>query len=187
MDQTTRNNKEKVGSFLSALQLCIKGVVVASWDDNLANLTLRFDEQKTEPSLQTFSGIVSGQWMTEHEFFVSQVKEILSHEFISFLLVTRLVKENMIKAAEIEPSYKKYVQKLGLTSARDDCILKNLEQARRLIFDQMAEKKMTWKELSQKSGLTSMALNNFKTGSDMRLSSFLKITQALGLKLILQK
>ncbi len=43
---------------------------------------------------------------------------------------------------------------------------------------------MTLRELSQKTGLTQVALSNFKSGkSDMRLSSFLKILSALGLKL----
>ena len=48
----------------------------------------------------------------------------------------------------------------------------------------VGRRKMTLRELSQKTGLTQVALSNFKSGkSDMRLSSFLKILSALGLKL----
>ena len=104
----------------------------------------------------------------------------------TFLLLTRMEEKNIQKLAEIDSSYAPFLSKLGL---KEDVIfnVNNLKDASAFVFKLVENRKLTLRELSQKTGLTQVALSNFKLGkSDMRLSSFLKITSALGLKLKLQ-
>lgn len=54
-----------------------------------------------------------------------------------------------------------------------------------LIFNIVRDKKMTLRQVSDKTGLTQAAISNFKAGSDIRLSNLIKIANALDLKVTL--
>lgn len=45
---------------------------------------------------------------------------------------------------------------------------------------------MTIRELAEKTGLSMVAISNFRSGKDIRLSNFIKIAEALGLRLKLE-
>ncbi len=187
-----QSNKDQINAFVSALQLCIKGEVVVSRhsinNQPPRKLTITFPSEKSiDEGVKFFTKIIEGKWLNEEQYEILNSGPALSQEFINFLLVTRLVKENMLKIAEIDPTYEKYVQKLSFKKTSSGISLNNLAQAKTVIFDYMKENKVTFNELAKKSGLTAMTLNNFRAGADMRLSSFLKITQALGLKVIIQR
>ena len=94
--------------------------------------------------------------------------------------------QNVQKLAELDSSYIPFLNKLGLKENLASNI-ENLKDAAAFIFKLVENRQLTLRELSQRTGLTQVALSNFKSGkSDIRLSSFLKIASALGLTLKIQ-
>ena len=180
-------NKDQIDAFISALQLCIKGGIwVFHGSDSKKPAITFLDSKPSDEAVVFFTKIIGGKWLSEKQYEILDADLAFSQEFRYFLLLTRLVKENMLKAAEIDSTYEKYVQKLSLKRTSAGVSLNNLEQAKNVIFDHIKENQITFKALANKAGLTAMALSNFRSGADMRLSSFLKITQALGLKVVIQ-
>ncbi|QQR79839.1 MAG: hypothetical protein IPJ69_10910 [Deltaproteobacteria bacterium] len=164
--------------FHNALQLSID-TPIPNTGTILSNpeiLSLSFQGQKPikDERWQFFEKISEGKWKeAAHQVFLYQIPigSLDLEELTQFLIITRLKKDNMLKIAELHPEYKKYVEKIfgsqKLTLKPD---ISNLEQAKRIVFDQISKKNVTLLSLAHQTGLSLVSLSNFKSGKDIRLS-----------------
>ncbi len=183
-------HSDRVDEFVNAVQLCISSRVSGViWDSSKETLSIGFEsaEEKDEKlaKIKRLLPLEEGYelgFKIKLDFFKSDVCKKLT----TFLLLTRLEDRNIQKLAELDAGYATFLSKLGLKEKRVSHI-NNLKDAALFIFKFVENRQLTLRELSHKTGLTQAALSNFKSGkSDIRLSSFLKITSALGLSLKVQ-
>lgn len=183
-------NSFSQAEFHNALQLSVDTPIPHTGTilSNPPILSLSFQRQKPTPTNDErwhfFEIISEGTWKeAAHQTFLYQIPiETLNlEELTQFLIITRLKKENMLKIAELQPEYKKYVEKVfGQKKPETKSQISSLEEAKKIIFNQITKKDMTLLNLAHQTGLSLVSLNNFKSGKDIRLSNFLKIAQALG-------
>lgn len=105
----------------------------------------------------------------------------------TFMLLTRLQYPQMQKLAELDPVYGPYFGVVGAPApARrlsTNLPIHTISDAARTIFQHIARQKLTLRAVAEQSGLTQVSISKFKAGGDIKLSSLLKIIQAVGLKL----
>lgn len=183
-------NSDLIDEFINAMQLCIQSVIEGvQWDSSANTLEVCFDSAAAkDQKLKKIKKLLPLE--KEYELgFVLKLSYFKSDDWkklTTFLLLTRLEDANIQKLGELDSSYSHFLQKLGFTKALFEEV-DSLERAAEIIFRIVKEKKMTLRELSKMTGLSQVALSNFKSGkSDIRLSSFLKVLSALGLKLKLK-
>lgn len=174
---------DQMNALINAMQLCIQSVI-DSWSNNGSNsISIQFDSMEpTDKKFQKLKKLLPMASETTNKIILIDFDADYCRALTTFLLLTRLEDKNMQKLAAMDSGYDLFLQKLGLK--RDSVTsIASLQEATQVIFKIVEERKMTLRELSEKSGLTQAALSNFKTGkTDIRLSSFLKIAAALGLK-----
>lgn len=183
-------HSDRIDEFVNAMQLCIQSVISSVvWDSSKNTIAIGFSPvEKKDEKLVKIKRLLPLEDEYEFGFKIKldYFKSDTYKKLTTFLLLTRMEEKNIQKLAEIDSSYAPFLSKLGL---KEEVIfnINNLKDASAFVFKLVENRKLTLRELSQKTGLTQVALSNFKLGkSDMRLSSFLKITSALGLKLKLQ-
>ena len=190
---TTNLPMDRVALFLNALQLSLKSQVsqaaeIAPAQIKNATFFIQIKPSEDDEHLEFFTKIIAGRWLNDITYNIDDVATALSQDFINFLLITRLNKENMITMAQLAPQYKIFLKKLdfALTTTREVTV-ENLDQLRKHIFSLVEQDKMTLRELSLKSKITQVGLHNFKKNSDIRCSSLIQICRALGLEIILRE
>lgn len=175
------DNRNVIDEFINALQLCLNIEIsdIHSRDDDIVvrlsggqTQDSRLDDlKKLFPHTKDAYGILS---------FLIPIHEAVDRNLIQFLQLTRLDRENIQKIIEIDSRYEGFANKLGLFRRLSN--LETLHDASRAIFRQVEKKSMTIRQIADSTGLTQVAISNFKSGKDVKLSNFLKITRAVGLK-----
>lgn len=106
---------------------------------------------------------------------------------ITFMLLTRLQYPQMQKLAELDSVYGPYFAVLGahalVRRLSTHLPIDTVPAAVTAIFQHIAQQRLTLRVVAEKSGLTQVSISKFKAGGDIKLSSLLKIIQAVGLKL----
>ena len=188
---------DRIDALINAIQLCIRSVIHTGkspiegvlWDTSKHTIEICFDTfVKDDEKLDKIKRLLPLEEEYELGFKIKLdfFKSDECKKLTTFLLLTRMDDQNVQKLAEMDSSYAPFLGKLGLNETIISNI-NNLKDAAAFVFKLVENRQLTLRELSQKTGLTEVALSNFKLGkSDMRLSSFFKITSALGLKLKLQ-
>ncbi len=178
---------DQIHEFINALQLSIKTEIDSIGfpdSDNIIELTFS-EAPKQDKNLDLFLKILSGQWNEQKtSYTINDSKKIDWGKLTYFLFITRLNIENIQKLTELDSSFKDIADKLGIKKIATQ--VSSAEDAARIIFAKVKDKKMTMRELSERSGLTQAGLSKFKSGGDIRLSSLLKITRVLGLRIKLK-
>jgi len=184
-------NREEISTFITALQISIDSQIVTWSVENKKSLRILFDERsKTDPKLKLFEKILPGNWDDAHrEYIVSNISEYLTPLLINFLMLTRLDQRNILKIKNLASDYAPLAQAIlssPRTTGETSQDLDSLSNAADTVFSLLKQKQLTIRELAEKTGLSMVAISNFKAGNDIRLSNFIKIAEALGLKLKLE-
>lgn len=170
-----------MSEFLSALAL--------SFDVPLDSMSLVDDQWEIvfdqDPSkderFRLFDRLVGGKLDTLTKVYrFSSDRFFDEEEWTDFLFVTRLQEDN-IKAISGGDRFKKILDRWKNNSPKDAVFFSSLDEARELIFTEVAKKEMTLRELSEKTGLSQVALSQFKAGGEVKASNLFKILGALGL------
>ncbi len=180
---------EKLKSFINAAQLCLT-VPIASFMANEKNIWLKFNTHpRGDKGFDSFQKLTDGKWdEKELRLIINNFDGLFGTPIINFLMLSRLKEKNMIALAKIDAQYRPLVKKiLGTRQIGLERSIDNPKQAAEILFSHVQKQKMTLRELSEKSGLTQMAISNFKTGKDIRLSSLIQISKALGIRVILDE
>lgn len=176
--------KEQIGSLLNALQLCIS-TPIKKIQYNKNEMTVFLEDLKEmDMGLLRFKKLVP---ITKEGHQLIRFKILESHELetlVAFLMLSRLQDANMARLIQIDEKFIHFGQKLGFIDQQMNNI-ESLHKATGFFFKIIKEKKMTVRELAEKTGLTAMTINNFKSGKNIQLSSFLKLVKALDLKIML--
>jgi hypothetical protein len=187
---------QELEGFANALQLCLAAKINAVVGDSKGGVVVNFNDIPEEDiELKLFMLLVKGKWKENKKSYeIENASEVDWAKITSLLLVTRLSKDNILNLAEREVLAQKLVreavaQKIlsDMNEIESDTVsVVSVQELSRFIFGRLEEKKMTIRELSEKTGLTQTALSNFKSGKDIRFSSLLKIASALKLKLYMK-
>lgn len=174
---------QELKEFANALQLSIKAKIGAVEIAGENNVRIRFAlPPKSGDEFFNFIWLVNGRWENNQSDFVIEGADKIKWSRLNlFLLLTRMKEENIQKLVEIDPSAAEIAGRLKLPST-----IANIDSVRKcsqVLFKGMEKKKMTIRELSEASGLTQVAISNFRAGGDIRLSSLIKIINALGMRL----
>lgn len=181
---------DNLGEFQSALQLSIDSKIDTVFK-NPEVYSLSFQKRpRSDERWAYFEKLTEGEWKEVNKVYLYQFPQsaIKLEDLTQFLFLSRLEKENMLKLASLDLRYKKYVIKIfgiveGVSNAS---IFANPEQIIAFIFSEIEKRKMTIRELAQRTGLSMVSISNFKAGKDIRLSNFLKILSVLGIKMKLE-
>ncbi|MBF0107388.1 MAG: helix-turn-helix transcriptional regulator [Deltaproteobacteria bacterium] len=189
---TTKPSQDKIDTFFNALQLSLDSRVSQVIDidpeeyQNLKNLFfVGVDQKETDERLKYFTKIIAGRWLKDNIYCIDDIDTALSQEFINFLMLTRLNKENMVKLGQIDRQYKRFIKKLNLEESTNEVTVNSIEEARLHLFRVVEQKKMTLRVLAEQTKMTQVALSNFKNGSNIRLSNFISLCKALGVTIVL--
>ena len=180
---TTSIPGDDIGTFIAALQISIDSQII-TWQIDKATVRICFDARaKNDPKVRLFEKMVLGTWNSNHqEYTIHEAEKKITPIITNFLMLTRLDHQNMRKLQNLDSDYS-LLAKSVLSSTEDTTpaglILDSLLEASHAIFS--LKKGMTIRELSEKTGLSMVAISNFKAGKDIRLSNFLKIAKAIGL------
>lgn len=191
-------NSHDISAFLNSLQLSVKSSIDSITLIGTDSIVINFDAiQNSDPGLDLFTTFFPGKWDKNHKSYeVDFLKMDLDLHFVTnFLLLTRLNLENIKKMIpsghfdKILCGRMKKIEERILNDTGLDSLTKetqNIEDFKKFFFDSVKQKKMTLREISERSGLTQAAISNFKSGTDIRLSTLLKLCQAVNLKLFLR-
>lgn len=190
-----------IDAFVNAVQLSIQSKIVGSRLDPQQGVVLaiyRFKDEIDE-NLKKLDLLLGGRWEKLNEEAETEADTVgfIDHDvyiipgngddlslLTSFLLLTRLKDDEVRVLAKHDRRYRPLAQRLGLIQQEEmTSDLASLDDAARIIFSEIEKQSLTLREVSEKTGLTQAMLSHFKKGRDLRLSSLLKIVEALGLKL----
>jgi len=181
----TEPSKSELDTFVNALQLCLNSRIktIAMEDDQ--PVLWFFNTAIDEYPLHAFEKLVDGEWLVNRTkskdcYLLHDKTQLTDSTLINFLYLTRLNQSNMLALAEINPIYKSLIEKAGLKTTKT---LNHIEDISAMVFEKVTEQKKTLREIAESTGLTQVSISNFKAGKDIRLSSLLKITKALQLKI----
>ncbi|OVE82184.1 hypothetical protein BVY03_01445 [bacterium K02(2017)] len=198
--------KEEIEAFLNALQLCIKSNVSL-----LSKKTIEAD--KTLSQLKTSKNFLFIVETKENDLNLSKVISLFKSyklaptstkktsvmflstsnpklnlpDLTAFLLLTRLDDEKMRTLIKKNSRYKAIASQLNIVSTPSSIQIKSIHDASEFIFAEIENQNATLREVSIASNLTLGMLSKFKKGNDVKLSSLLKIIDALELKLTIEK
>jgi len=184
-------SKEGLEAFVNALQLSIKTKVL-DWaiDRHSGECYVHLEKTKTKDE---YLALVCKLSFVKWDKKKNLLKINFEHEealssLTSFLLLSRLQIKNIQSLAEGNVVYQQFAQQMGLLSHKHaKTEVQNVQQIMDYFFFVMSEKDTTFRELSEKTGLSQMAIHNAKAGGDVRLSSFLKLAKALDVKIYFEK
>lgn len=179
-------NSDELNAFVNALQLCVKSPISNYTIPENGNILITFDHvEKNDSNLKSFEKIIHGHWdRTGNTYEIPRSDDYSLAELTQFLLLTRMSSKNMAKLAELDERFKKFTDALKTSvSPSKSVTIQSPAQASGVIFDEVRKKNMTLRKMAELSGLTQVALSNFKSGKDIRLSNFIKLTDVLGLKI----
>lgn len=187
----TLPSREEIDAFINALQLCVKSKIVEAVfkpGKNSGWLTLELkDIDSNDEKWDIFLTLLGrhAQWKKPH-LMITEPSAILP--LTPFLMLTRLDNTNMSALAEQDSQYRPYVRLLNLTPAVSGkgVSIRDITEASRHFFSVVADKEFTLRHLAERTGLTQATLSNFKAGQDIRLSTFFKLADVVGLDVILQ-
>lgn len=188
--QIAKFSTEEINLLLNAIQLCIKSTLKSMRVETVGHnsiVTLIFlVVEHPDPKLTLVTDFLPGQWLKSHYVF-RWPDQIRIDELTQFLMLTRLESKSMLKLAEIDPRFKKYINNVTLKRISVDRNLEvqSIEDAARLIRNEIKLNNLTLRTISQQCGLTQASLHRFKSGSDIRLSNFLKLLETLNLEMTL--
>lgn len=177
---------QELKEFSSALQLCIKTKVNAVTGGD-GEVIITFDSQPKLDDLQLhkFLKLFDCHWKEDLKtVVVKNENEINWPQLTLFLFLTRMDEGNISKLAEIDESAGEIAGKLRLKP--HDATIESVKMCSKVIFDNMKDKKMTIRELAERTGLTQVSISNFKAGKDIRLSNLMKIVRALRMHVRMQ-
>jgi DNA-binding Xre family transcriptional regulator len=185
-----------IPEFVNALQLSIESSINSAAAIGTESIIINFDVVcSPDTRLDLFTKFFPGTWNKKHESYeVNFIAMGLDLSLVTnFLLLTRLNPENIKR---ILPTG--YFDKILLRQPKEKEALsgkinsdflmkevKNNKNIKAFFFELVEEKKMTLREISENSGITQATIHNFKTGVDIRLSTFLKLCQSLKIKIFL--
>ena len=181
---------ENWDEFLNTLQLSIDTKIkedgASSILTNEEVISISFSKKpKADERWEYFEKLTEGTWKhSENGIWLYQIPRgaFDINDLSKFLLITRLNKNNLLKIAELHSEYKKYVDKIfDRLPKKNQGMIYSMDRARQSIFEKMSQNNMTLLKLAHQTGLSMVTLSNFKSGKDIRLSNFLKITEALGI------
>lgn len=170
--------------FMNALQLSLNSKIDSiAIDPHRVVLDFeRFDRNDSKTAL--FEKLVPGNWVKpEKSYQINDPHTVENELLINFLQLSRLEEKNAVKLAEIDPRYRPFVDQMGLLT---NSPIMDFSSLNSIIFKKIQERKMTLRELSEKTGISQVALSQLKKGRDMRLSNLFKILKALGMILKLE-
>lgn len=179
-------NLDELNSFMNALQLCVKSPISGFSMPDSKRILVTFDHvEKNDSNLKAFEKIIRGHWNPDGDTYeIPRPENDAMADLTQFLLLTRMSPKNMAKLTELDTRFKKFADALEKSDAPNEAVdIRSLAQASGIIFDEVRQKNMTLRKLSELSGLTQVALSNFKSGTDIRLSNFIKLADVLGLKI----
>ncbi len=181
---------DNLGEFQSALQLSIDSKIETVFK-NPEVYSLSFqDKPRADERWAYFEKLSGGEWKEVNKVHLYQFPQgaLKLEELTQFLFLSRLEKENMLKLASLDLRYKKYVIKIfGIVElVLNAGAFDNPEQIIGFLFSEIEKRKMTIRELAQRTGLSMVSISNFKAGKDIRLSNFLKILSVLEIKMKLE-
>lgn len=174
--------REMLEAFINALQLSIKTRINSVTEEG-GFVTIVFAKRPSnDPRLDMFLKVFDGRWLDDGSSFMIRSAEKVDWQALKiFLQITRLNKDNILKWTEANETAMEIAAVMGVKQAQVG--LRSPLQAAQVIFGRAKEKGMTLRELAEKTGLTQVAISNFKTGGDIKLSNLIKIASALGLKM----
>lgn len=175
--------EQELEEFANALQLSIK-TKISGVDLENGSLNIKFESAilPDDTNFFRFLKIFEGEWKPgQKNYAIRNADKFNWPQITLFLLLTRMNEENILKLAEIDPSMGEISKKLGLKTSGTN--IGSVKKCSELVFEKLEDKKMTIRELAERTGLTNVTISNFKAGGDIRLSNLLKIIGAVGLKL----
>jgi DNA-binding Xre family transcriptional regulator len=174
--------KEMLDTFINALQLSIKTKIISVAEEG-DNVRINFAKPPSgDPKLNRFLNIFNGKWSNDRHYFqIPNASKVDWPSLKMFLQITRMNNDNILKWTDANETALEIAERIGIRNTQAG--LAGPLQAARVIFDRVREKGMTIRELAEKTGLTQVALSNFKTGGDIKLSNLIKIANALGLRI----
>lgn len=181
-------NQSLNDEFINALQLCLSqpikkyGVILPS-----SRMIIDFEEKPEEERWNYFQTLSQGEWISHKKFSLTLPQEDALARLTKFLLLTRLKKENIIQLSKMDTDMGYYgYQLFPSSSKKQGTEMETLSQANQIIFSHVEQQKMTLQTLAHRTGLSMVSISKFKSGKDIRLSNFVKIAKALGLKVKLE-
>lgn len=172
--------------FLNALQLSTDCKIKSGRSEN-KQIHVSFDQDaRDDRHCQFFQNITHGEWSNDGKTLKFSITDDHTLKmFWTLLMMTRLEDENMRGLAKIDRDFAWLNNVLDSKQNPAATVIHDIKRASEFVFSEIQNKKMTLRELSELTGLTQVTLSRFKQGQDVRLSSFLQMTRALGIEIIL--
>lgn len=187
----TKIDTNEVELLINAIQVCIDHKI-NKFSIKKNSLQLIFDKRVMEKNnkLKIFHEIVQGYWDKTSKIYTFNLNQIGDLPlFTNFLMLSRLSKKNLEKLATSQTKFAKFLKRLRYLKKEQDksYSIHNIEQIREILFSKMEQKNITYRELSNLTGLSQAALHNFRSGGDIKLSNFINFANALGMHIILSE
>ena len=175
--------EQELKEFANALQLSIKTKIInVLTEKNSVIIKLDTQPQPDDLHFHNLTRLFQGSWRNEQkEYIIHNADKVDWPKITLFLLLTRMNEDNILKLVKIDPTVEEIGRQLGYKCSGAN--VDSVKACSRRIFKIMEKKKMTIRELSEKTGLSQVSISNFKAGKDVRLSNLLKIISALGIRL----
>jgi len=179
-------------SFVNSLQLCIQSTI-SDLKNEGSQIQIYFSRFSNDDNgLRLFEKLQLGSWDKSHAFYSINIESREDVFYLSdltyFFLLTRLKEKSILQLAKKSERARKIAEQLNLLKSAENSIEpSSVSQAVSALFSILKEKNMTFRELSEKTGLSQMTLHKAKAGGDLRLSNFLKIAEALGFRVKLEQ
>ncbi len=178
-------NSQEIDELINALQLSID-TKIQQYKAESGTLLISFANKIGKDNRLKDFILISGAQVKKDRSITLSLKEISPH-LTGFLMLSRLAPKYVQKITELDTRFEKLAEKITQAEKElNPATILSIEQASQIIEQTIKRKKMTLRELSQKTGLTQVSLSHFKSGKDIRLSNFLKIAEALDLKVTIQ-
>ncbi len=177
-------SKEEIDQFINALQLSISSKIT-NYFLKEPYLQILFEFSKNDEALEIFNrliGYINGSSPTGGKGGINFPLEKITSELTQFLMLTRLKKQNMFKLAQQDTHYRVFTDQLFQPDDSLNLAIKNSADVAQIIFNKLKKENKTLRSLSEKTGLTPMTLHKLKKGGDIRLSSLIKLCEAVGLR-----
>lgn len=185
-------SKELLNEFVNALQISINSEIIDVRHKPDQSLSIAFKRVPVtqitrDESLKRFVEMTGCVWEDDAALVMPKMDESHLALLKDFLILTRLKLENIKALSQMDARFSRFARNIpGLAEGGEGTACANIGQISQAIFNEMKQKSVTIRELAEKTGLSMVSLSNFKSGKDIRLSNFLKIAKALGVKLRLK-
>lgn len=171
------------GELNSILQKCVASRIKKS-ELSQGEWHLEFDLKSNDTRLHQFAKFVGGKWRPPAGLRVTDFS-FLTRDFVSLLDLTHLAPEKMQILASCDARFQKWLANEHVTAATQQAV-STVEQTKNRIFQEIKKQKLTLREVAERSGMTQMALHNYKKGTNIRLNNFLSLLEVLNVKMVLE-